>query len=430
MAVLSEERVVEDWLELTETGRSLLTENDGPVTVLLPGRRNDDHGPDFRDAILATRRGIVVGDIEVHVDSSGWRAHGHHTDPAYNRVVLHVVHRHASGRDAVLFNGRTVPTLVIGGEETAPVPPPELPGPDAYLPCRTGGRSPEAAAAFLDEAGIMRFREHAAAFRSALERASPDRVLYAGLLAALGYRRNREPMQRLAVALPLETVAGDASLDGREALLIGAAGLLPSQRTRRFAGDTRHPRVRRLEAAWARHGGAASLSEADWHHARVRPGNYPVRRLAAMARLLARYRRSGLAGGILAGLAAARCPRELAALVTVPAAGYWKNSLDFGVPAAGTAPALCGPGRAADIVVNVLLPFAAAWYRSSGYPEGAAAMVNQYREHPALADNVIIGEVRQRLGLPRPVTALHQQGMLHLHAYWCAAGRCRACPLG
>jgi hypothetical protein len=211
---------------------------------------------------------------------------------------------------------------------------------------------------------------------------------------------------------------------------MGAAGLLPSQRRRRSGGEANHPRVERLEAAWQWHGGTRCLSEEDWHHARVRPGNYPVRRLAAMARLLARYRRYGPAEGILAGLAAADSPREAAALVAVPAEGFWKDHLDFGLPAAGTAPALCGPGRAADIAVNVLLPFAAAWYRRNGYEEGARASLEVYRSHPALADNVIVAEVRRQLGQPRPVTALRQQGMLHLHRRWCAAGKCRACPLG
>ncbi len=440
MAVLAEERVIEAWLALAGSGHGLVTTG-GPVTVLAPGRRNDDHGADFLDAILATRRGIIVGDIEVHVLSSGWRAHGHDADPAYNRVVLHVVRRHDAGRDALLANGRRVPTLVLEHQRAAPARdllPPALPDTERWLPCRESGRSPDEAAAVLDGAGMERFEERAAGFRAALTAGSRDRILYAGLLAALGYRRNRGPMARLAAALPPERLVAVSSRGGgaaagraaAEGLLIGTAGLLPSQRTRRFPGETDHPWVRKLEAAWKKYGGDDRLAEADWHHARVRPGNYPVRRLAAMARLLERYRPEGLAAGLLNGCRAAGTPRNLAALVAVPAAGFWQDCLDFGLPAAGAVPALCGAGRAADLVVNVILPFAAAWHGRRGDGEGARAAVNAYRSHPALADNVVVGEVCGRLRLPRPATALRQQGMLQLHRDFCEKGRCRACPLG
>src|SRR4028119_20531 len=52
-------------------------------------------GPDFQDAlILFNDRELRSGSIEIHLRTQGWIDHGHHLDPAYESVVLHVVGRH------------------------------------------------------------------------------------------------------------------------------------------------------------------------------------------------------------------------------------------------------------------------------------------------------------------------------------------------
>jgi len=88
---LRERDVVRIWQHQLLDGTRLATEDGEPIRVVYPGRMNDDRGADFRDAVIATSRGLVKGDIEVHVTSSGWREHGHHNNTIYNRVILHVV---------------------------------------------------------------------------------------------------------------------------------------------------------------------------------------------------------------------------------------------------------------------------------------------------------------------------------------------------
>ena len=72
--------------------RSLRTTSGLAFKVVFPGLRTGEAGPDFRDAILALDDGSLLrGDVELHLESSGWRQHGHHRDAAYDRVLLHVV---------------------------------------------------------------------------------------------------------------------------------------------------------------------------------------------------------------------------------------------------------------------------------------------------------------------------------------------------
>jgi len=87
----SESQVVALWQSLLASRTELTTEEGEALRIIYPGRINDDRGPDFRDAIIATKLGLLKGDIEVHVNSSNWQAHRHYQDPAYNQVLLHRV---------------------------------------------------------------------------------------------------------------------------------------------------------------------------------------------------------------------------------------------------------------------------------------------------------------------------------------------------
>ena len=109
----SESRIVKIWRDSLPGRTDLLTEEGDPVRIVYPGRLNGDRGADYRDAVIETGRGLLRGDVEVHVKSSGWREHRHHQDPVYNRVVLHVVFWHDAVEDATLQNGKKIPTLAL-----------------------------------------------------------------------------------------------------------------------------------------------------------------------------------------------------------------------------------------------------------------------------------------------------------------------------
>jgi len=62
------------------------------IQIVHPGKWNLLGGPDFLGARLRFGDGPVTsGDVEVHVKERDWNIHGHARDPAYARVILHVV---------------------------------------------------------------------------------------------------------------------------------------------------------------------------------------------------------------------------------------------------------------------------------------------------------------------------------------------------
>ena len=159
------------------------------------------------------------------------------------------------------------------------------------------------AAEFLDAAGKKRFLAKAKRFQVELAQTEAGQLLYRGIMGALGYSKNKIACLELARRLPLyvlESVAqgklsDEECLAWQQALLLGTAGLLPSQRSHKYQKNIRDDEwVGRLEQLWAGCHHPEVMSESDWHLFKVRPNNVPVLRIAAMSYLVLRYRRRGI----------------------------------------------------------------------------------------------------------------------------------------
>ncbi len=265
------------------------------MVVLSAGQENRDEGPDFLDASLLIDGELVQGDVELHLRARDWKAHGHHLDPRYNRVILQVI-LFGEPESAALSNGKLVPTLVLrdylnGSLEELSLRQVPLP----LTPCQGAALKLDGQKlrAILNRAGEERFYLKAASFEVKLVLEEAPEVLYQGVLRALGYARNKEPFQKLARRLPLQVLEGLAQEAGErelifQALLLGAAGLLSSRRGW-GAGLREIVPLERLGQVWDSLGLESVMNEEEWHFFRVRPQNFPTRRLLALGCLLSRY---------------------------------------------------------------------------------------------------------------------------------------------
>lgn len=81
------------------------------IAVINVGVHNENQsGPDFLMASIKINELVWHGHVEIHVDSSDWYQHKHHTDTNYNNVILHLVY---NDNKPVKQNGVLLPTVEI-----------------------------------------------------------------------------------------------------------------------------------------------------------------------------------------------------------------------------------------------------------------------------------------------------------------------------
>jgi hypothetical protein len=381
----------------------------------------------------------IKGNIEVHVKSGDWRTHGHHRNPAYNGVVLHVVMYQDSRNEIELQNGMVIPTLIIGNHLKDK---PDKSGASA-VPCYSVAiKDADRFLEIIDIMGMERFSEKVAQFKSDLEHAEAGQCLYSGIMRALGYSSNKDAFLELAKRVPLSLLESTALISNnnaecllwQQAFLMGRAGLLPSQRSVDLREVSDNTYVNELEALWQISKYGDVMFAKDWQTFHVRPGNSPLRRMAGMSLLLQRYQETGLLQGLtqLVGevtLEKSRGQLELGLMVRGDE--YWTSHFDFYKQCAGLSPWLIGPDRTSDIVINVLLPFTYAWSQKNGQPETAEKVEALFRSYPALATNTIERHMRTQFGLKNAQvnSARRQQGLLFIYKNRCIQGLCGDCEV-
>lgn len=296
---------------------------------------------------------------------------------------------------------------------------------------RRGYRQPGSvagAAALLDRAGDDRFLARAAYFQRVLLEQDPEQTLYEALMEGLGYSSNQQPFLKLAAKAPFavirKAVATIAKEDRAEVLaswLLNLSGLAlpvpespgPESNESPAVSKSHRPPSR---ASFGAPGFGSPMETREWHCFRLRPSNHPRRRMLGAAGLLHRYLDKGLVHG-LQQAAAKGTPGPLLSALAVGAGS-------------GTGPAPIGRGRAADLAVNVVLPFLQA--SASSFPNTTEAdYLELYHRFGKLQDNELIREMGQHLlahVCPGPAwsgvltTARRQQGLLHLRALLAGAG--------
>lgn len=441
MKKLTEVEVSRLWQRVAAVATALVTVDKQIVRVVYPGRPSDEPGADFKDAVVDIGGQLSRGDIEVHVRSSDWCMHRHHKNKTYNGIVLHVVMHHDTGEMTHLENGSRIPTVALENQIIPENDVSEIKSTKLCSAMKLRDTDSETVAGILDTAGEIRFCEKQSVFMHELTKTDAGQCLYSGIMSALGYSRNSVPFRILAQKLPLdflEEVSGDSPEEmiptRLQALFLGTAGFLPQQTGDSYFITAKDAWTLNLEEEWYGSGRRRELSPEDWHLFRVRPGNFPARRLVGMAYLLLRYRRQGLVAGLKQKIeltSQSEIWHFLENALVVTAEGYWAEHFGPGRQCRKLGRFLIGPSRAAEILVNIVFPFYAAYAACSSCPEIGQKTFELYCSYPVIMDNTIGRHMCLQLGMkPSQVnSARRQQGLLHLYKRFCTQGRCSECLL-
>ena len=398
----------------------LQTVNGDSVEVIKPGYHNTNGGPDFSDARIRIGGTLWVGHVEIHTKSSDWYAHQHQKDPAYNSVILHVVHENdASAKRAI---GTTVPTCLIRGKFSENV-------------CQTFSNWRESRGFVPCEKHLQNLSEHKRIMlleRLSIERleekvneilidvaynlSSWEETFYQHLLRSFGLRINAEAFYQIAKRTPLKFLQKHA--DNRlqlEAILFGQAQLLNA------TFQDSYPRALQEEYAFLqRKFGLLPISEGLVNFLRLRPCSFPTLRLAFFASLI--QRRSQVFQDVLQ----IKNINDSLDLLQVDVSDYWKTHYVFDKLSVEKTKEL-GISTQHSIFINTIIPFLFAFGKLRDKPNICERALGFLQDLPPENNRII----RQWKACGVPVSnASDSQALLTLKKNHCDLKRCLRCGIG
>lgn len=415
------------------------------LQVLSVGTLNPNEGADFLDAQFLIDGTLHTGNVEIHSRSSDWLRHQHHRNPHYDSVALHVVFEHDSAESgpAPILELRRFLSADVHRILAQCIRDEAMLNAKSALPCSPTALSLNDSLKldWLYELSQARFERKVQRFATHLtEHDDYDALIYQGLMRALGYSENTRGFEQLATLVRFQDLAFLAELpfhqrrEMLEAIFFSLASLLPTQandpETQQYIALLRE---RFHSTPFAQ---SSTLAPTDWIFFRLRPSNFPTLRLAGLAEILSR----SLAGGFLrlaldivqGTLPLRRKITLLEHLFIADASGYWQHHYRFGEKSKTPIRTLVGKNRAAEVVLNTLLPVLSLYAQHNGNASLAQTVVSLYEAYPkGLTSRLSDTLLRELLGDGYQVkSAMFEQGLLELKKEYCDALRCLECRIG
>lgn len=409
------------WQHKLWTGADMTTVDGRRLRVIDPGLHNSDAGPDFFNAKIIIGDRLWCGNVEIHVRASDWMRHNHHTDPAYDSVILHVVAvddmriSRSDGREidqtvmtcAPDFSRRYAELVDSGGADRLSCAGELQSVPSIYIHD------------WLTSLGYERLNDKSERIAALAERfnGSWADALYVTLARALGFGVNSDAFERLALATPLHCLMRHRDSQVTvEGTLFGQAGFLDNP------PDTSHyvQRMQQEHEFMRSKFGLQRPQSLGWRMARMRPNNFPHRRIATLAALICSGFRIGADIFSVTGESDAR------SLFDISLTGYWSRRYNFTAESSPTVKAL-SQDSVTVLIINVVAPMLYAYglaYGDTAMRERAVALL-----HSLAAERNSVVRLCQDAGMACD-NAFTSQAMIQLRRAYCEPRKCLYCRIG
>lgn len=406
------------WQQRLWSGMEQYTSNGLRIEVLSVGQHNRDAGPDFSHAHLRIGGQEWVGNIEMHVRASDWKKHHHHTNPAYDNIILHIVCH--DDEQAYNSRGEAVPQCTLQYPQSQDYlsnllrAAQQMDSAYANIPCSQQllRMSDMLTQGWRNTLLKERWRCKMDSIRRLLHITQNDwaRAFYVTLAHNFGFHTNSLPFESLALHTPLIYLQKHRnSLFQVTAMLLGQSGLL--------CADT--ATTEEKKALWAEYQFLQkkfSLVPIDvnlWKHARMRPQNAPEVRIRQFAQLICQSE------WLFSQMLQAKRINELRELVQLREPSQAHPLLEL--------PAKIGKASIDILLINTLLPYRYAYAHERQDRAAMEQSIQLMHQLPA-EDNAII---RQWRLIGQVVdSAADTQALIHLYQHYCQMDRCINCEVG
>lgn len=408
------------WKHRLWRSEDMVTNTGKKVRVVDPGLLNTDAGPDFFNAKIEIDGHMWVGNVEMHYRATDWKRHHHDSDKAYDSVILHVVAKD----DAPVrrTNGELIPQLVLEVSPQFNADYASLVGATIEVPCATKIKQVPHLTIVEWVEGLAFERLHGKVERihQLLDsfNGSWEDVCYVTLARNFGFGINNDAFERLARRTPLRLLGKHSdSVLQIEALLFGQAGMLDAQKP---GMDSYYNQLCTEYAFLSNKFQLTPMEKESWKLFRIRPQNFPYRRIAMLAQFIE--------GGfrMMNRILEAEGEKEMRALFEVELSGYWTKHYTFDKPNE-RATATLSRSSIDIILINTVAPLLYAYGELTGNYEMTDKAIKLLEDLRAESNSIVSHFVAYGIDCP---DALTSQALVQLKREYCDARKCIYCKIG
>ncbi len=390
------------------------------VIILHPGQLNVNAGPDFLEARLKIGHTLWAGNIELHLKSSDWNKHEHQENPAYSKLIMHVVYEHDS--EIETMNDTTFPTLELKRhiDKTLLLNFENLMHSKTFIPC-------EELISQVNELTLHqqitrtlmeRLEEKTLAIQTLLKRYKNNwqEVFYVQLARGFGLHINQDAFEQLAIQTPLQLLGKHKNnLLQVEALLFGQAGFLFDY------FDETYPMLLQSEYEYLKKLHTLHpMEKHQWKFLRLRPANFPTLRIAQFARLIVD------SNHLFSKVLSAETIKEIEQLFKINVSDYWLVHYNFLEKSIERNKSL-GKTFVHTLIINVIVPMLFIYGKLQGKEAYCEKSIRLLEELPAEKNSII--STWKEIGI-KTDNAADTQGLLQLKKKYCDAKNCLECSIG
>jgi hypothetical protein len=397
----------------------LQTSSGETIQIVHPGNFNRNQGPDFTGAKIKINKTLWVGNIELHINSSGWYLHKHSSDSNFNNIILHVVWNHdAEIKDHNENNLHTlelkhrVPKLLLEKYR-------ELMETSHFIPCEKQVKN-------VNELILINWKQRLIAERLVTKSQKIFSILnetnfhweetFWWITAAnFGLKVNSDLFQRIAKTLPVSILAKHKNnLLQIEALLFGQAGLLNAE------FNEKYPAMLQKEFRFYQKKYKLRAIDGELFFLRMRPANFPTVRLAQLAMLIHESEH------LFSKIKEASSLKEIKQMLNVKANDYWHYHYIFDQESDYKEKAL-GSQMINNIIINTIVPILFSYgmhHKEQVYKDKAIKWLDELS-----AEKNTITKGFSNLGFLNK-SALDSQSLIQLKNEYCNKKHCLHCAVG
>lgn len=391
------------------------------ITLLSVGQHNYESGPDFFNARLSLDDQEWAGNVEIHIKSSDWYAHGHETDAAYENVILHVVWEYDV--DIYRADNSAVPTLVlqeyVSKEQLLSYKNLFAQQDKRWIHCENDLMEvPDHIWDHWQERLYLeRLQDKTERIKELLVTCNNDweHVLFIMLARNFGTKVNGASFESLAKAIDFSVIRKCAQEPFRlEALLLGVGGLLPVDSVDSYALQLEG------EYEFVQHKFTLDRDGVlPIQFFKLRPANFPTIRLSQLAMLYHKV------PGLFQRFMKESSLEGMYEILLVQASTYWDTHFNFG-KSQTKRPKKLTKAFIDLLLINTVIPLKFAYNQHLGKEDHQELLLLIEQIKPE--KNTIV----QKYDCLRPKTtsAMQSQALIQLKNEYCSKHQCLQCSVG